>query len=331
MVRLVRRPGLTIIEVLVVVAIIGILVALLLPAVQSAREAARRMQCTNRLRQLALACHLYHDVHSTLPPAWLTKPGYGSLNASSQYSLWGWAALLLPFVEQEPLFTQLSVGDVHLHQAAVTGSATLCLMQQPLTGFRCPSDVAPDTNALRAYYPFGVAANSLATSNFVASNSSFDINPYPDGVRQGVFIEDRGRRLTDITDGTSVSLLLGERRWNVTRINGQLNIVGAAVVYGTSCRDYPGTRADVAACGRPRLNCNGIDERGGNNWARRGFSSQHAHGANFAMCDGSVRFIGESVEHDSGGNLYQRSDNFDPDTVYERLIGIFDGNPVEHF
>ena len=101
--QMVRRTGITIVEVLVVITILGTLVGLLLPAVQAAREAARRMQCSHNLKQLALACHTYHDTHRRLPPAWLTKPGYGTLQQSHYYSLWGWGALVLPYLEQGPL------------------------------------------------------------------------------------------------------------------------------------------------------------------------------------------------------------------------------------
>jgi prepilin-type processing-associated H-X9-DG protein len=329
--QMVRRTGMTIVEVLVVMTILGTLVGLLLPAVQAAREASRRMQCSHNLKQLALACHTYHDTHRRLPPAWLTKPGYGTLQQSHYYSLWGWGALVLPYLEQGPLHAQLTVGRLHLQQAAASATVTLAAMQQPLSVYRCPSDYGPATNTNRNYFPFGVASNALATSNYVASNSAYDINALPNGVREGAFIEDKGRSFRDLTDGTHLTFLLGERRWSVIRTDETVNTVGAAVVFGIECRNYAGTRADVAACGRPKLNCNGIDEPVGNNWARRGFSSSHPGGANFAMCDGGVRFVRDTIDHDSAGNVYQRSDNYDPNTVYERLIGIRDNNPVGDF
>jgi hypothetical protein len=144
-------------------------------------------------------------------------------------------------------------------------------------------------------------------------------------------VEDWGRQFRDFSDGTSYTFLLGERRWSVVRTDGAFNTVGAAVVFGVSCRDYAGTRADVAACGRPRLNCSGIDEPVGNNWARRGFSSKHPGGALFAMCDSNVRFVSETIEHDSAGNVFQRSDNYDVNTLYERLIAVRDGSVIEEF
>lgn len=328
--RIKLRTGFTIVELLVAIAIVGVLAGLLLPAVQAAREAARRMRCGNNLKQLALACHMYHDVHETLPPAWLAKPGYGYLQQSHYYSLWGWGAIVLPYMEQETLHDRLRVGEMHLQQAAAD-ARMLLTMQQPISVHRCPSDDGPVTNTNRNFFPFGVANQALATSNYVASNSAYDVNAYPNGVRQGAFIEDCGRNWRDISDGSISTFLLGERRWSVRRTSGEMNTVGATVVYGIGCRNYPGTRADVAACGRPRLNCSGIDEPVGNNWARRGFSSNHPGGANFAMCDGGVRFVSEMIDHDSTGNAYQRSGNYDVNTVYECLIAIQDHNPVGDF
>ncbi|HTI49623.1 MAG TPA: DUF1559 domain-containing protein, partial [Planctomycetaceae bacterium] len=100
-----RFRGFTLIELLVVIAIIGVLVALLLPAVQQAREAARRAQCKNNLKQLGLALHNYHDTANTLPPGWIS--GNAGVTATG-CSGWGWGTMILPNLDQGPLYQTLS-------------------------------------------------------------------------------------------------------------------------------------------------------------------------------------------------------------------------------
>ncbi len=105
-----RKAGFTLIELLVVIAI---LIALLLPAVQQAREAARRSQCRNNLKQMGLALHNYHDVHGTFPPAAII-----GIPTRSQEEEWGWATFLLPHLDQSPLFQSLQVNSTRLLQRA---------------------------------------------------------------------------------------------------------------------------------------------------------------------------------------------------------------------
>ena len=128
-----RNKGFTLVELLVVIAIIGILVALLLPAVQAAREAARKMQCSNHLKQLALACHTYHDTYKTLPAGYLEKPNYGA--PLNNVNLWGWGALVLPYMEQEELKRQLDVGNTWM-DAAATDPVLQAMMFEPIPTFR---------------------------------------------------------------------------------------------------------------------------------------------------------------------------------------------------
>lgn len=321
------RAGFTLVELLVVIAIIGILVSLLLPAVQAAREAARRMQCSNNLKQHTLALHNYHDTYKTLPPAWLIKPGFTNA-AGNNYSIWGWGALVLPFIEQTTLHTRLDVGRNHLHIAA-NNAALRTTMQLPIPAFRCPSDVGPRTNTNRDDFPYtGSNANPLATSNYIGANGSYNLGALPTPVAtRGMFIENQGRNFSEILDGTSNTICLGERRWQIKRTNGAINTVGAGVVFGIERRNAVGTRADVTACGRPKINTNAVNE-GGTNWARRGFSSQHPGGAQFSLADGSVRFISETISHDSSANTFQRSGNAAVNTTFEYLLAIQDGNPV---
>lgn len=319
------RKGFTLVELLVVIAIIGILVGLLLPAVQAAREAARRMQCSNNLKQIGLAMHNYESAFNRFPPGWLSKPGVTNA-AGNNYSLWGWGALILPYIEQQNVHTQLSVGNVHLH-VAVTQPALLSLLETPIETYRCPSDVGPELNVNRRNFPFGNGPNALATSNYVAAAASHNLNAKTTNQTRGMFEEDTRVRHGDLTDGTSNTIMVGERRWQVKRTNGNLNTVGAGVIWGIERRNAVGMRADVAACGRSKLNNNAPNE-GGTNWARRGFSSQHAAGAQFVFADGSVHFVAETIELDTD-STYQRAVSNNVNTPYEQLIAIQDGNTVK--
>ncbi|MGD9126322.1 MAG: DUF1559 domain-containing protein, partial [Planctomycetia bacterium] len=132
-----KRPatGFTLVELLVVIAIIGILIALLLPAIQAAREAARRMQCSNNLKQIGLAFENYHGAHSCYPSAYIVQAGGVNFNSGTHDAGpgWAWGTLLLPFMEQNPLYEQIDFDYPcwHANNEAVA--------KTPVSGFLCPS------------------------------------------------------------------------------------------------------------------------------------------------------------------------------------------------
>ncbi len=341
-----RRTGFTLVELLVVIAIIGILVALLLPAVQAAREAARRIQCSNKLKQFGIALHNYHDTYKSLPPAWITAiPPNTIMNptnpqlAINDWPQWGWGALILPFIEQRPLYSQLTVGSpLQLEQArflSVTNNTNV--LKETMSDFLCPSDLASNQFQVNDHFarrigggaiqPPNLPANYSSTSNYVAASSSYATDA--DGglpVEQGAFVENRGNNFSAIQDGTSSVIAIGERVWQIkTRPNpvtgGGISIIfpiGAGNVFGIPRRNgsngaYPSvtggadsylpqgsdTRTSVVGIGRPRINLTDHFNRG---WAPRGFSSQHPGGALFVFCDGSVHFLSENInaDHNAG-------------------------------
>ena len=145
----IARRGFTLIELLVVIAIIAILIALLLPAVQQAREAARRTQCKNNLKQIGLALHNYHDTFLMFPHAIFFYPTPAG-NAAANIPAWAWSAMILPQIEQTNLYNTLNLGPVPFQTAANT-PATLNLLQTPLAAFRCPTDVTPPLNSDRSF------------------------------------------------------------------------------------------------------------------------------------------------------------------------------------
>jgi len=337
--------GFTLIELLVVIAIIAILIALLLPAVQQAREAARRTQCKNNLKQFGLAMHNYLDVFGAFPVGAPRDYDAGILGlvwgTEGKNGMWSWGAAVLPYIEQKAIYDRADIGRLLSFQAAAD-PAILSVLQQPLSVFRCPSDPGPSLNAYRQVGNGGSGnANcttgcvQIATSNYIGTNDSYDIqrthgtNPATATGRpwNGMFgssIKVAPRRIAELTDGTSNTFLIGERAYTLGGRNGQFT-AGAGVIYmmnGDSERANQQGLVYTMGAGRFPLNCSHTPD------CSRGFSSTHVGGAHFTFGDGSVRFISESIDHEPSTDLIELPTM---DSVYERLIAISDGLPVGEF
>jgi prepilin-type N-terminal cleavage/methylation domain-containing protein len=346
-----RKPrGFTLIELLVVIAIIAVLIALLLPAVQQAREAARRSQCQNNLKQIGLALHNYHDTHNTLPPGYITN--FPQNMSATERSHWGWGAFILPFIEQANLYNLLQPGPRTLHENLLTAVGRVAL-QTPLTVFVCPSDTGPPlnnfnetlnfspTHANAPWYNRHVTSDGsdripIAKSNYVAvACSSVSTTPpvyFPDyGPATGSFWQNSRCRLADITDGTSNTLLVGERAWKYDNVT-----VGAGNALGFSSEVCtPGTSAGIKAAGMCVLGLayNGINWSVNNQVHQpRSFNSTHVGGAFFVLGDGAVRFISENIDYNFQTIPSATLKNGAwIDSTYERLIGKADGQPIGEF
>ncbi len=205
--------GFTLIELLVVIAIIATLVAILLPAVQQAREAARRSTCKNNLKQIGIALHNYHDTYNRLP-AGITNSGSGGGDRPA----WGWGSSILPQIEQTALYDALNVGDTPLRSLYVSSAtdATKALLQARISVYRCPSDVTPDTNPNDWGHTGTGRPFQVGTSNYVGMGSydgvvrAADAN-YSGNKKDGVFYFDSQVRFADITDGLSNTIFIAER------------------------------------------------------------------------------------------------------------------------
>ncbi|MEX2358475.1 MAG: DUF1559 domain-containing protein [Pirellulaceae bacterium] len=187
------RPGFTLVELLVVIAIIGVLVALLLPAVQQAREAARRMSCTNNLKQLGLALHNYHDTFGTLPE----YNGLAAISGASTGYAYSVHVRLLPFIEQGPLYERIKDLSSNFYQNA-NGTVDSNVQNIRLSAYVCPSDkIFPDSNRPgNCNYPMSAGSNlgwSIAESR-----------------QNGAFQYRTKTRLSDVIDGTSNTIMVGE-------------------------------------------------------------------------------------------------------------------------
>ncbi|WP_437201541.1 DUF1559 family PulG-like putative transporter [Planctomicrobium sp. SH664] len=257
-----RRSGLTILELLVTSSVISLLTALLLPSVMSAREAARRLECTNHLRQLGLALHNYHDLQSSLPAAW---------QDDASGSAYGWGVPLLPYLDQQPLFTaidrRLTFSDP---QHGPVHSLGLPL-------FRCPSDVSPATFEL-----FEAGADTpfltLASANYlgVYGNTEPDeVHPVPAG--EGTFINQRPIRFSEISRGLSETLFLGERSASMFSVSW----------LGFDSRDED-AECRVVGNASEGPNCTRCDECE--------FSSRHPGVSQFLFGDGHVKGLSDSID-----------------------------------
>jgi prepilin-type N-terminal cleavage/methylation domain-containing protein len=242
------RRGFTLIELLVVIAIIAILIALLLPAVQQAREAARRTQCKNHLKQIGLAMHNYHDVASCFPPG-ATWEGVND-TAIGRRPNWAWSMFIAPQIEQSALYNAVSVGqgfagstvDVESSAGkAINDPVRRPLLTTPIAVFRCPSDIGPSNNAWWCFNQNTANQVNLPTANYVANNGAGTMWPSLDTIdaggqtsakswNNGMFgAVGNGPRLSggtqvrrlggkctlmrDVVDGLSNTVMVGERAW----------------------------------------------------------------------------------------------------------------------
>lgn len=321
--RPVSRRGFTLVELLVVIAIIGILVALLLPAVQAAREAARRSQCANNLRQFALAAHNYHDVHNTFPRFGYAPTGHGLWRGYSAHTM------LLPYMEQGALYDQV-------HQYAIAGVAPdetpAEVRTVQVSGFICPSDTRPLEH--ESFWSGGPGSNYA-----VSAGPTLYWDWEHEGGRAafpGVFTRAWETRMADIHDGTSNTILASEVRrgdgsgsiytpgepvrnvhyggptpWNFPNLP-----IAEITAWGEQCHDNRGDHLSSAGWHWMPANYTQtvFNTVAPPNWRYPscianeppGFSSDrpglyparshHPGGANTAMADGSVRMVSETID-----------------------------------
>lgn len=282
-----NHRGFTLIELLVVIAIIAVLVSLLLPAVQQAREAARRTQCKNNLKQIGLALHNYHDVHQTFPSGWIAIDAVTKLpSAHEGTSGAGWAVMILPFIEQTNAYNLFNPN------VSITDPLNADFLKQPMVSYKCPSDPQPATFDLpEEANPANILAK-MPIANYIGSfgPESLDGCEEPAGTApvlptgqckgSGMFYHNSKVTIRDVTDGTSNTYMIGERK-----------TIESQGWYTT----WPGMVAEAEeafqrVCGTadhtPNHPATHFDD----------FSSHHTGGAQFCQADGSVRFISQSID-----------------------------------
>jgi len=335
-----RRRGFTLIELLVVIAIIAVLIALLLPAVQQAREAARRTQCKNNLKQLGLALHNYHDTFNRFPPGYIDGGMPGNRPGG-----WSWQAQILPQLEQGPLFSKFNFS----FQPHGTPGATVprsdpagnnqAGVATPQAAFSCPSDIKPPTASIHTSGEQGYVA-AIATSSYCGNMGAFGGMPCDDSTptnitvpkrNNGLFVVNLARKMGDLIDGTSNTFAVGEVTW-IDPGNGSTETSTLQTLYGSvgqngraNCgnegRLQPGPFRHVrAASNRINTPIN----------PHKAFHSRHTGGAQFLLGDGSVRFVSDNIEHNDT-TISEYNNGTKILGLYQRLAAMDDGLVVGDF
>ena len=328
-----KRRGFTLVELLVVIAIIATLIGLLLPAVQSARESARRMSCSNNIKQLALAMHGHHDARKELPPAASEK----SIDPK-QMDGWSWIMRVLPYMEQRTLYETMASGSPASGWSATMSQisgAVADASRQPMPGLMCPSCKVGTLEPLDAYNSFGGTYKSSKT-NYVGNAGSMSLGGTV-GVlvkaSQGTVRHCDGIRFKDVTDGLSKTFLVGEAGGVADPLlpgtPEDRRQPGLWLGVSSPRQDNPLNRT-VTRITRYKLNSGAYDA----------FGSSHSGGANFAMCDGSVSFINDAIESTSEGGYYTITESNLQQVlgiiartvgVYQRLSIRADGNATNGY
>jgi len=293
-----KRRGFTLVELLVVIAIIGILVALLLPAIQAAREAARRSQCSNNLKQIGVAMHNYNDTFKTLPMGFTNDYGIAinylgqnyahhgnGTTASRYYASWTWSAYIAPFMELGAQHQTLNVTGTWAAQSLVNAESRQ-VITSPVPAFRCPSDTGKDPHNGGEYRPADSAGTRVyaATANYagVCDDNSANIDNDQRNC-SGVFYVDSDTKFQDVVDGTSSVLMVGERcRYRQHTRCGETQDCGAAIVFVTGASNQLAheNRSNAAAVGSAARGINwDSGDVCGNLWnAKTSFHSLHPGG-----------------------------------------------------
>ncbi len=301
--RLRRSSGFTLIELLVVIAIIAILIALLLPAVQQAREAARMTQCRNNLKQLGLAFHNYHDTYNVFMP--------GTLTLTAPYVTYpmGWPVRIFPFIDQQTRFNAINAlnNDYIVNRSPYrSNDQNSSLFTTPIDVFVCPSsslggrtsELSTDGN-----FPYRNQQGSLHYRAVAGSDSSGYQNgtgatPNPDWTTSGIIYPESRVKIASVTDGTSNTLLVGETSnsdgWTATQKNG----FGGLTPWVWGFFRYGGPPATGWLMIDHKMVVYPIGYRGTFlNHSSTPFRSHHGGGgANFLLCDGSVRHLSANLD-----------------------------------
>jgi prepilin-type N-terminal cleavage/methylation domain-containing protein/prepilin-type processing-associated H-X9-DG protein len=300
------RSGFTLVELLVTISIIGVLTGLLMPAVQAARESARRAQCLNNLKQIGLAFDEFHVSKKRYPSGVVHSTDDGDPTGVAGF---GWGCFLLPYLQQEALYNHLSLPGGELHDVLRTSTGQE-LATLPLPMFRCPSDSSDLLNDERPFAGVKYGNMAVAKSNYIGNHGTRFVtlkekqaDPRKDSF--GVFWPDSHCTEAQIADGTSNTILAGER--------SSANWAGVWI----GVRNY---NSDGDTGLRHNLGISDAKINSRNEDARRGFSSQHPGGALFLFADGHVEFVDEDIQFNQTGATSRNMAEMEQMGLYQRLL-----------
>ena len=308
-----KRTGFTLVELLVVIAIIGILIGMLLPAVQSVREAARRVNCLNNMRQLGLALHNYESAHMAFPPSRLAPddqamPSAVSNHPGAESAFQSWTTLILPFVEQGNLANQF---DFRSPWFDGVNSDNITVISSHLQLFKCPS--TPNAEGTDPYHCIGAAAGDYGSINEVKKRVYTEVLNIPDpgdNARSGLLSKFTKNPIARATDGTSNTLYVAEcaGQPDVFIAGGRMTMGDFANYQDDKVINFNGQLVPEDGTGWADPDCgfsingatgDGLDKYGPAMINAINVSeaySFHPGGASFAMADGSAHFINDSID-----------------------------------
>ncbi|QDT66990.1 DUF1559 domain-containing protein [Calycomorphotria hydatis] len=305
------RRGFTLIELLVVIAIIAVLIALLLPAVQQAREAARRSQCKNNLKQIGIALHNYHDTHRAFPPGSIgwsftasSTDGDGSSGPGNapQMNTMGPLVMILPFIEQAAIYERLDFEESYQNPVNRGFAAEV------ITTYLCPSYAGPRIIQEHGYrYSPNTSTdkaitNYLGVAGYKTSGADADIRSESSlpSTQLGIFYPNSDTRIRDITDGTSNTFIYGEFRPSIMSDIGWENSQGPGGCYDNRCSPWIRgiTLEGSGATKVMRYGPNQLFAQStyANDWTVLPFSSEHTGGVQMLHADGSIIFVSDNID-----------------------------------
>ena len=289
-----RDSGFTLVELLVVIAIIGILIGMLLPAVQQVREAARRIQCSNHMRQLTLGLMNYQSAHTHFPAG--TKTADGNFSSTREQPGLNWTAIILPFIDQGPLYdTVVDLSDNLSNPSAAYSSVAATNVISTLVCPSCPmqelNPIRPDSgrDAAKSNYVgvWGIEVNGNSDYRHLAVNE----NVYDASTYSGILFIDSEVDFGDISDGASNTFIMAERDGASIGVNTRAAATwcgGRQAQWTNQCLAPISQELDYVI--------NTVEDNRQAQW--NAVSSQHAGGANFGRADGSVEFLADAVNGD---------------------------------